>query len=294
MFQQDSFPQNSHSQLPPELHETLREFPAGDPLLSPWNLFWHWIFAGPLWFCYLILLISMIYYCVRNDPSWGFWLWIMLIAQPFGAIAYFLVRFLPSGHFEDLAVLKRWKKLRTLPRLESAAAQIGNPHQFVLLGDALREVKRYEPAANAYARALSKEPDNLQALWGAAWINFQRRQWKPAREQLARILQIDNSFKFGDVSLLYGKTLLELNEREAAREHLQTHVRKWRQPEALFRLGKLYVEQGQPALAREQLAGLISDLQASPRSIARKSIFWKSRAQRLLRSLPHDQSSSTP
>jgi len=269
--------------LPPEILQALE---SGDPMVSPWVILWQWLFAGPLWLCYIILLITMIVYCVRNDPNWGFWLWIMLLVQPFGAIAYFLARYLPSRNYEDWSVLKRWKKARTLPRLETAATQIGNPYQFVQWGDALRELGRSDQAGSAYSRALAKEPDNLSALWGAARINFLHKNWTDARDQLARILDQDNNFKFGDVSLLYAKSLLELQEEKAATEHLEQHVRKWRQAEALYLLGQRYARQGDTARAREQLEGLISDLHASPRAIARKSIFWKSRAKRLLRSLP--------
>lgn len=268
--------------LPPEIQEILN---SGDPTLSPWTLFWYWAVSGPLSIGYLILLVAMIFYAVRNDPNWGFWLWIMLIAQPFGAIIYFLVRYLPSMQYEDWSIIKRWRKARTLPRLETAANHIGNPYQFVLWGDALKEVNRYDQAASAYARALAKEPGNLSALWGAARINFLQKKWPEAKDQLALILQQDPSFKFGDVSLLYGKCLLELEQNDEAVQHLQQHIRKWRQPEAVYLLGQQYARQGENAKAREQLEGLISDLYASPRAIARKSIFWKSRAQRLLRSL---------
>jgi len=269
------------------LHDALPVRESGDLPIRPWALFWHWVFTGPLWLAYLALLLWMIYYCVRNDPTRFFWLWIMLLIQPFGAIAYFLVRYLPNCDYQSWSLSRWWRKTRALPRLEAAATQIGNAYQHVLLGDALRDLRRYEQALASYTRALAKEPDNPSALWGAASINFLSRNFADAKAQLRHLLDKDPNFKFGDASLLLGKSLLELNEIPRAQAHLEQHVGRWRQPEALYLLARLYVDQGQIALARTLLQGLLADLQASPSAIARKSIFWKSRAKRLLRSLPH-------
>jgi len=267
------------------LHEDLSVLEPGDLPVSPWSLFWHWVLTGPLWLAYLALLLWMIYYCVRNDPTWFFWLWIMLLVQPFGAIAYFVVRYLPSRDYENWSFSKWWRKTRALPRLEAAATHIGNAYQHVLLGDALRDLKRYEQAQASYRQALSKEPDNLSALWGAASINFLSRNFADAKAQLTCLLAKDPNFKFGDASLLLAKSMLELGEIPQSQAHLEQHVNRWRQPEALYLLARLYADQGQIEPARSLLQGLLADLQVSPSAIARKSIFWKSRARRLLRRL---------
>jgi hypothetical protein len=146
----------------------------------------------------------------------------------------------------------------------------------------LREAGRNGRALDAYRRALAKEPHNLAALWGAANLEFSDGATAAAKEKLATILERDPAYKFGDVSLLYAKTLRALSQSDEARAHLEQHVRKWRQPEALYLLGTICVEQNDPQQARQYLQGLIIDLDSSPRAIARKHVFWRSRAKRLL------------
>ena len=64
------------------------------------------------------------------------------------------------------------------------------------------------------------------------------------------------------------------------------HTRRWRHPEALYILADLLARQGEAAEARRLLDGLLMDLEAAPKAIARKQMFWKGRAKRLRRTLP--------
>src|SRR5690606_24690658 len=100
-----------------------------------------------------------------------------------------------------------------------------------------------------------------------------------ARDRLSRVLAIDPSYKFGDVSLAYADTLLKLNEQDEALVHLEQHTKRWRHPESLYRLAEIRAQNGDSAAARELLQGLIMDVDASPRAIARKFYFWKGRAR---------------
>ena len=253
----------------------------------------HWLIdqmarwtSGPWAFVYFILLIWMLAYCARHDPDRGMWLWIMLLIQPFGVIGYFFIRWLPSSTLQPPKFLRRFLGGRELERKRIAAAQIGNAHQYVELGDALREVGRLKEAGDAYDRALEKDSRNLAALWGAGLVAYRLESYPQAKDRLARVLEINPSYKFGDVSLTYANTLLKLNENDAARTHLEQHTRRWRHPESLYRLAEIRVQNGDPKAARELLQGLIMDVDASPRAISRKFYFWKGRARRMIRKLP--------
>jgi hypothetical protein len=235
---------------------------------------------------YFPLMIWMVIYCVRTDPERYVWLWIILLLQPFGPIIYLLARWLPNQAFQPPQFLRKWTRGKEIQRLRIAAHQIGNAHQFVELGDALRETGRDDEAADAYAKAMEKDGDNLQALWGAACVDYRNHRFAGARDKLATVIDTDPAYKFGDVSLLYGKTLHDLKDIPAATEHLEQHTRRWRHPEGLYMLADCYAQQGRIAEARSQLNALIEDLDGSPRAIARKHIFWKGRARRMLRRLP--------
>jgi hypothetical protein len=242
--------------------------------------------SGPGGFVYVLVLIWMLAYCARYDPDRNLWLWIMLVIHPFGVLAYFFLRWLPSSTLQPPKFLRRFLGGRDLERKRIAAKQIGNAHQHVELGEALFDLGRLKEAGEAYEQALEKDGRNLAALWGAGLVAYRLEDYPTAKERLGRVLEIDPAYKFGDVSLTYANTLLKLNEHEAALVHLEAHTRRWRHPESLYRLAEIRAQNGDPRAARELLQGLIMDVDASPRAISRKFYFWKGRAKRLMRRLP--------
>ena len=131
-----------------------------------------------------------------------------------------------------------------------------------------------------------KEPANLQALWGAAHSEAQLGDHAAARGYLERVMAVDPGYKFGDVSLLYGRTLRALNDADAEVAHWRTHLKKWRHPEALFLLAERLAERSEFEEARQLVQTMIADIEVCPRAIARKSFFWKGRGKKLLRKIP--------
>lgn len=237
------------------------------------------LMTGP----YFLFLIWMLIHCYRTEPDRFFWTWILIITQPIGPVAYFFLRYLPSKEYPAPAFLRRWTRGRELLRLETAAQQIGNPHQFVQWGNALREVGNLNRANEAYAQALKKDPLNVQALWGSAQIATSQKRYDDVRMLTRKILDQDPQYKFGDVSLENGRALKELGDLEAARKQLEWHIQRWRHPEAMYLLAEICLSQGDHKLARDQLLALIQDINGSPLAIARKHGRWKSRARQLLR-----------
>ena len=256
----------------------------------PWWFVWWGSISVLFWILSTLFTLWMIIYCIRHDSERSTWLWILLVFPALGPVIYFFARWLPSSSMELPAFVRRWSDGPKIRRLEVAAQQIGNPYQFVLWGDALCDVKQWPEARVAYLKALAKEPDNLLALWGAAIAESQLGEPSNARPHLEAILKIDPGYKFGDVSLLYGKTLHALNDREAELAHWRTHLKRWRQPEALYLLAELLIERGEFSEARQCLNTMIADIEITPRALARKVFFWKGRAKKRLRKLPGNTS----
>lgn len=227
----------------------------------------------------------MLVHCVRNDPERNVWLWVLVILNVPGAILYFIVRWLPDRRVSRPG-LSRWTRGRVIAQREAAARNIGNAHQWVELGDILREVGRPEKAARAYQQALQKEPANLLGLWGAALTDMQLKNFSAARDRLQKILEKDDGYKFGDVSLAYGRVLVALEEAEPARAHLDRHLKRWTHPEAHVLMATLLIDQGQPAAARQHLENTLSDISGGPPFFARQNRTWARKAKQLLRKLP--------
>lgn len=229
--------------------------------------------------------IWMAVHCARNEPDRQFWLWIMVLFPP-ASIAYFITRWLPGNEVRLPNGLRRAFRGNELQRLEMATLQIGNPHQFILYGDALREVGKNDKAAAAYQKALERDSNNVQALWGAALVDLDCRRFLEAKERLRQVLAIDPQYKFGDVSLAFGQTLIATEDYDAALDHMQKHIQRWRQPEALYLLACLEAQMKRYDASRVTLQQLLMDVNSCPTAIARRYGVWKSKAQKMLKKLP--------
>lgn len=228
----------------------------------------------------------MLIHCIRHDPERNVWLWILIIIPPIGTLVYFFARWLPQARVKPPGFLSKLTRGKELQRLQVAARQIGNSHQFVQLGDAQREVGRFEQAGDSYFRALEKEPENIQALWGLAQVEMHWKQYAQARPRLEAVLGIDPKYKFGDVSLAYGKCLMEADERDAAFAHLTEHLKRWKTPESQVVYAELLADRGDPAAAREMLEGMLLEVSGSPKFFRRQSARWVREAKRRLAKLP--------
>ncbi|QDT40956.1 hypothetical protein Pan241w_10150 [Gimesia alba] len=265
--------------------------PAENPYLNDPSLYGE---PSPVWgviwdifgFLYFLFWIWMMVDCIRKDPDRFLWFWVIFVFQPVGAFIYFFIRWLPTNQFQLPEFARPFFRQRKLNELETAALQIGNPYQFVRWGDALKEAGIDQKSLDAYLQALAKEPDNLQALWGAAQIEMKFKNFESTKLRCQKILEEEPEYKFGDVSLMYCKTLCELDSPETARQQLEKHTKRWRQPEALFILATLEADAGDHQAARKTLQGMLLDINGSPSGIARKFVRWKSKARRMLKRLP--------
>ncbi len=111
------------------------------------------------------------------------------------------------------------------------------------------------------------------------------KDYDTVRQRLEQVLKIDPQYKFGDVSLTYAKSLLELDRVEEATAHLQKHVRRWRHPEGLYLLAWLDSQAGRTQDARDNLQAMLMEIESSPPPIARKQGLWRRRGLQLLRKL---------
>jgi len=241
--------------------------------------------SGAFSFLFGAFTLWMLIECIRKDPERYLWLWIILVIPGIGPVIYFFARWLPDRHLRVPTWFRSMTRGAEIRRLQSAAAQIGNPYHHVRLGDALLEIGQFERAGTAYSRALEKEPGDLAALWGVGVVDVHFKSFDAARDCFEKILQQDPQYKFGDVSLAYAKSLVKLERPDEATAHLEKHVKRWRQPEGIYMLALLYSQAGQYEKARFQLHEMLADIDASPLAIARKQGKWRRSGRQLLRKL---------
>ena len=227
----------------------------------------------------------MIFDCVRNDPEKGTWLWILIFLNVPGAVIYFVVRRLPYLNMPMPAGLKRWTYRNKIWDAEAAAKNIGNAHQFITLGNLLTESRQLEQATHAYEQALVQDSKNTHALWGLAFIELERKDYKSAKQHLELLLEQDQDYKFGEASLAHATALFELKDWATAKVHLNDDIKRWSHPEASLMLARIQIQDGETDAAKEALEKMMFKLKASPRFHYRKKQHLFRQAQRIVKTI---------
>jgi len=227
----------------------------------------------------------MIYDCAQNEPERQTWIWLLIFLNAPGALIYFVVRYLPRSRIPIPNVFGRWTRRDELWQAEAAVRNIGNAYQYANLGDILLEIGEPDKAAEAFQKALEKEPNNVNALWGAASIAMPQKNYLVAREHLQKLFGLEPNHRFGDASFAYGKVLFELGESDDATQHFKEHLKSWGHPEAYLMLAKLQEQVGENKDARESLETMIARIKGSPPYHFRKNRHFVFQAEKALKTL---------
>lgn len=247
-------------------------------------------YLGPFALLGTVFWIWMLYDCLKTGGGQGgrfTWIWILLFLNVIGAGLYFFIVWMPNHPhaFGNLPWVNRGKLRDALWQAEADAKNIGNAYQYRRLGDIHHQLGNIEAAEAAYRTALEMEPKNVDVLWGTACLAMDRNDFVSARQSLQVLVGIQPDFSYGDASLAYGSVLHELKEFDAAREHLQTHVKSWSHPPAYLMLAEICREQGDNASARDTLERMIIKIKSSPPFQYRKKKKYIHQAEKVLKKL---------
>ncbi|MEO1132838.1 MAG: tetratricopeptide repeat protein [Cyanobacteria bacterium J06639_1] len=239
------------------------------------NIFQLLAFAFWLW---------MMYDCLTS-PSGDrtAWILLMIFIAPLGAPLYFIAKKLPQTNAPQIGYLNRITRRTELRQAEAEAKTIGKAYQYIKLGWLLHEMRSLEKARAAFATAVEKEPDNAEALWGAATIAREFKQLESARDTLKHLLEIEPEFRRGDASLTYAKTLFELEEWDTAREQLEKDIKRWGNAESYLMMAQILEREENYELAKSFLETMLARSQGTYEFQYKKNRPFIKQAERMLK-----------
>jgi hypothetical protein len=240
------------------------------------------VYAGYIFgFAAQAFWIWMMIDCIMNDPDRFIWLWVILLLNFAGAVIYFIARKPMSMKGMTPKFLTGFMRGRETAEAQYAARNVGNSYNYMKLGDIYLDTGKTEQAEAAFDKAINIDPENIQALWGSARVDIIKKNTETAAAKLEHILKKDPEYKYGEPSLAYARILYERRDKKALAS-LEAHIIKWAQPEALFMLGSLLIENNQATRGRELLEGAVLDIKGAPGYYFKANRKWISRMKSLL------------
>jgi hypothetical protein len=215
------------------------------------------------------------------------WLWVVFIFifPVLNAILYFFLvyRARPSATrgFELPGASKRGR----IKELQAHIHHLDKAHHHAELGDIYFQQGKLIEAEKSYRAAVERDgsdPD-FQAHLGQCLL----RQNKPAEAAplLENVVRQNPQHDYGHSLMAYAETLTKLGRKDDAFAIWQKVLANHGYARARVQISELYIERGQPEIARKELSDLLVDEAHGPAFQKQRDKIWLKRAKALLKQI---------
>jgi hypothetical protein len=240
-----------------------------------------YLLGSPATFLLAAFQIWMLVDAVRRKE----WMWVVfLIVFPgFSAFWYFFFVYRDSPSATRGFELPGAHSRKRIRELQAQIHHLDKAHHYSQLGDIYFQQGKLEKADACYRSAMEREPQDIdtRAHFGQCLL----RQNKPeeARPLLQGVVAENPKHDYGHSLMGLAETLAALGETDSAIAVWQRVTENHSYPRARVQLAELYLQQGQPELARAQVQEVLADDPHAPGFQRKRDRVWIRRAKRLVR-----------
>lgn len=231
----------------------------------------------------ILQAIALFHFAQRRPDT--FWLWIILMGGPLGALVYIFAEVIPDlgllrGTFDAFPRRKRIKQLEAMV-LDNPSA--GNYEE---LGDLYLDDQQYARARDAFDRAISPRTDSPDPYYRRAQSEISLGDFRAAAADLEQVVRIDPKYDYrraaGLLACMYWKTGLREQAAALFAEVLEASTLS----ETQYNYACFLADEGHAAEAREWAQRILNKKQTLPPYLRRRERPWFRRASALLKRLP--------
>jgi hypothetical protein len=240
---------------------------------------------GALYLLGTFLTVWMAVDAVRRGRSF-YWLWIMILFNPLGAVIYFFAEYL------DGSPLARWTR-QALPgvtaaelrRAEADVNRLDNAATWLAYATALRARGQHAKAIEAAQKAADRAPANVDAQYELARALVDAKRPAEAIAPLERVVGHSRSFDSEQALFLLGRAQCASGDLEAARRSLEEVGSRSSRPEFLYELATLQARLGDRESAARTLQRIVHESELVPPYLKGSVRPWVRKARGGLRKL---------
>jgi hypothetical protein len=241
-------------------------------------------FIGFLYPWGMILQAIAIVHFVRRRPD-GFWLWVILMFGPLGALVYIVAEMLP-----DLGLLRG--SLRAFPRRrrikELELAIVDNPAigNFEELADLNLEEGNVARARELYDKVLARQADSLDPYYRRGIAELEMNDFAAAAADLERVVAKDPKYDFHRAIGLLAHAFAQTGQPDRARALFDQATTISTLSETYYNYASFLASQNDSAGAREWAQRILAKKPSMPRYLQRLERPWFRKANALLKKMP--------
>jgi hypothetical protein len=242
-------------------------------------------FLSSLFFPWGILLqaLAIIHFIRRRPNTW--WLWIIILLGPLGALVYIFVEVVPDFGLlgQSMKGFSRRKRIRELESLVQVNSAVGNYEE---LGDLLMDEGRLAPARAAFDRTILGGSLTLDPFYRRGACAVLLGDGAAAIPDLERVVAKEQDYDFHRAAGLLAQAYALAGQKDKAEGQFRRATAASTLSETYLNFSDFLAAQGNNAEARGFARKVLEKKTGMPGYLKRRERPWFRRAQKLLRRLP--------
>jgi hypothetical protein len=239
-----------------------------------------WITSPVAWVAFGFQLWMLID-AIRREQ----WMWVVFIVlfPLINAILYFALVYRNagplSGHrFELPGAVDR----RRIKELEAQIHHLDKAHHHSQLGDIYFQQGKFERAEQCYKNALERDPDDIDTRAHYAQSLLRLSKPKEALPILERVCAENPKHDYGYSLMALAESYSAVGDKDRAIQNWERVTENYSYARARVELSELYLDAGQPDLAKAKLQEVVADDAHAPAFERKHERFWTKRAKKVL------------
>jgi len=229
----------------------------------------------------IILQAIAIIHFIRRRPE-TYWLWIVLIGGPLGALVYIVAEVLPDlGLLQG--VFQGFPRRSRIHELEAIVLDNPSPGNFEELGALHLEEKNYARARECFDRSIAARRDHPDPFYRRAMAEMGLGDFAAATGDLEAVMGVDPKYDHLQARGLLAQCYA-MTGRPAEAESFFCEVLALRnESETQYNFAALLVSEGRPREAVEWLERILRKKATLPRYLKRRERPWFRKAAGLMK-----------
>ncbi|MFO1476460.1 MAG: tetratricopeptide repeat protein [Verrucomicrobiota bacterium] len=249
-------------------------------MLSDLPFYW---FSSPVWLIVGAFQLWMFIDAVRQGEwVWAIFIWVF---PGLNAMLYYFLVYRSSAAAARGFQLPGAADRRRIRELQAQIHHLDKAHHHYQLGDIYFQQGKFPKAEACYRASLEREPDDIDARAHLGQCLLRQNRAAEARPLLEGVVAQNPKHDYGYTLMALAECLAALGDKPGALKLWQEVTASHSYPRAKVQLAELYIDSGQPRLARAELQEVVADDVHAPAFQRRRDRVWIRRARSLLRKL---------
>jgi hypothetical protein len=218
----------------------------------------------------IIVMAMALMHFIKRRPD-GYWLWVILLLGPLGALVYLVVEALPD--LWDPGTFKIFPRRRRIGELQFEVLSNPSAGNYEELGQLYLDDGKWEKARDAFNRAITQRTDSADPFYRRSIAEIELGDYKAAIPDLERAIAENPGFDFHRAKGLLAYALAKTGDARAE-AMFQDALRMSTLTETQYHYAEFLAEQGRTAEAKEWVQKIIRKRATMPGFLKRRERQW--------------------